>query len=293
MKLRVPLALLAVLLLLMPSAVETTKAAAPVNLNPTNYTMVGISGSQTLQLNITAWPPGPCMFTAELGFLNNAGDPIGKQLTISISPGQTASLQLAGSSVTSGATERAEVVPYAVPTVGTETSCSVSSSLELIDSLGLTIAVLPGSVAWPPVPPFGSTGLAPTEALRLNVVAPPGFQCDATLSFDDGNGNALGTSMGVKLDTAGESASLDYVAPLGTPRTVVHPVVTVLAGSTEGCLGSSEVYSTITGGTIYFWPPNPCSPAATTFITINEPLSSPSLLLGQEFLPEQANRLLG
>lgn len=102
----------------------------------TNFTMVGITRGQSLQLNLVAWPPNPaypptpiCM--AELGFQGSDGKPLGTTKTVTLATGESASLTLNGDSFVKPR-ERVEVLPTVV-TEGTYPPTHCFASVEVID----------------------------------------------------------------------------------------------------------------------------------------------------------------
>jgi len=230
---------------------------------PTNFPMVGITGAQTLQLNLVAFPPDPCL-TVQLGFQNRNGVAVGPSLTVSLQAGQSMSLALNGSSLV-GADQRVELLPTVTGFDGAATGASCVASVEVIDNAnGVTTVQAPGADGFPPNPIFGMLGVTSVQTVRLNVVAFPPNPCIGTISWGDGNGNAIGTSLAVQL-AGGQATHLDL--PGGGAfgqRADVRPVVTVTGGA---CIASAEVYNKITKATraVYF-PPTPCGPSSASCV---------------------------
>ncbi len=224
------------------------------------FPMIGITSGQTLQLNLVAFPDGPC--SALLGFLNSNGSPIVPTQQVYLTEGQVASFTLNGNSVISSAGQRVEVLPQvAVAQVSVPSTCLANASAEVFDNLlGLTSVAVPGAVGFPPNPAFGTLGVTLFETARLNVVAVPFYlPCVGTLSFADKYGNQLGNSLNVNL-SPGQATFLDLpgstvVTGLGQ-RAEVHPIVT-LSSSPAGnaCLASTEIYLNATGSTIVYLSP--------------------------------------
>jgi hypothetical protein len=113
--------------------------AAGYRLSP-NFGMIGVTELQTVQLNVVAYPPDPCV--GELSFLNAQGVQVGKTLNVQLAPGQAATLDLPGSTLVTKLGQRAEVQPVATAPNG---GC-VAPTEVYINGLGAT------SVYFPPDP---------------------------------------------------------------------------------------------------------------------------------------------
>ena len=241
---------------------NVTLAQAPPG--PTSFPMVGITGAQTLRLNMVAYPPDPCS-SVQLGFQNRNGVAVGpKGTTPTLQPGQSVSLDLNGGSLVA-ADQRVELLPTVTGIDGAATGASCIASVEVIaNANGVTTVLAPGAVGFPPVPVFGMLGVTSLQTVRLNVVAFPPDPCIGTISWGDKNGTPIGTSLPVQL-SAGEATHLDLPGggPLGQ-RAEVRPVVTVTGGA---CIASAEVYSKTTGATrAVYYPPSPCSPTSASCV---------------------------
>lgn len=228
----------------------------------TNFPMVGIARGQSLVLNLVAFPPSPCM--AQLGFQNSSGSPVGPNETVTLAPGQSASLALNGNSLTTTIGQRVEVLPTVALSAAAANACVATA--EVIDNLlGVTMVLVPGAVSFPPSPAFGMLGVTVLQTVRLNVVAYPPSPCIGQISFADKNGNQLGTPMPVDL-TPGQSTFLDLpgntlVNGLGQ-RAEVNPVVTLSPVAASACIASAEVYDNGVGVTAVLFPPAPCAPSS-------------------------------
>jgi hypothetical protein len=230
---------------------------AQVPPGPTSFPMVGITGAQTMQLNLVAFPPNPCS-PVTLGFQNRNGVAVGpSETTPTLQPGQSVSLALNGNTLV-GADQRVELLPTVTGLDGAATGASCVASVEVVDNAnGVTTVVAPGVVGFPPAPVFGMLGVTSFQTVRLNVVAFPPDPCIGTISWGDKNGTPIGTSLAVQL-SPGDATHLDLPGggALGQ-RAEVRSVVTVNGGA---CIASVEVYSKTNGETraVYF-PPTPCS----------------------------------
>jgi hypothetical protein len=124
----------------------------------TNFAMMGITNAQTLQLNLVAFPPSPCI--ANLGFQDSNGNPIGPSMSaVTLAPGQSTSLSLSGLSLTKVLGQRVEVQPMITPGSTAPLSSSCVATAEVVeDLLENTSAFLP-AVQYPPSPTFGMIGL--------------------------------------------------------------------------------------------------------------------------------------
>jgi hypothetical protein len=228
---------------------------------PTSFPMVGITGAQTLQLNLVAFPPDPCL-TVTLGFQNRNGVAVGPSQSVSLQAGQSVSIALNGGSLV-GTDERVELLPTVTGSDGAATGAGCIASVEVVNNAsGVTAVVVPGAFGFPPNPAFGVLGVTSFQTVRLNVVAYPPDPCAGTLSWVDMNGTPIGTSLAVQL-AAGTATHLDLPGggALGL-RAEVRPVVTVVSGA---CVASAEVYNNQTKATraVYF-PPTPCSTPSRT-----------------------------
>lgn len=246
---------LAVLLLFTVVELAGAQTGAPQQ-GAINFTMIGITKGQTLQLNLVAYPPQPCI--AQLGFQDSNGNVVGPTSSVSLNPGQSASVSVNGNALVKGAGQRAEVLPV-VTSESTYPSTGCIASAEVIDNLlGITSVGIPGSVGYPPQPIYGILGATPLQTVRLNVVAYPPVPCVGELSFADANGNATGKILEVNL-APGHATFLDFTPSGGlTTRTELRPVVTEAAGGAPGaCRASVEVYVNGAGVTQAYYPPNP------------------------------------
>ncbi len=236
---------------------------AQVPPGPTSFPMVGITGAQTLQLNLVAYPPDPCN-TVKLGFQNRNGVAVGPSKTVTLQPGQSASLALNGSSLVA-ADQRVELLPTVTGMDGAATGAACVASVEVINNAkSVTTVLAPGAVGFPPDPVFGMLGVTSLQTVRLNVVAFPPSPCVGMISWGDKNGTQIGTSLAVQL-SVGEATHLDLPGggALGQ-RAEVRPVVVVNGGA---CIASAEVYSNKTRATrAVYYPPSPCTPSSTTCV---------------------------
>src|ERR1700733_6869929 len=145
---------------------NVTLAQAPPATGPTVFPMVGITGVQTLQLNLVAYPPVPCNMVT-LGFQNRNGVAVGPSQMVSLQAAQSVSIALDGSSLV-GADQRVELHPTVTGFDGAATGASCVASVEVIDNATGAMRVLaPGAVGYPPQPVFGMLGLTSFQTVRL------------------------------------------------------------------------------------------------------------------------------
>lgn len=232
--------------------------------NPlTNLSMIGVTRAQTLQLNLYAFPPNPC--SATLGFQDSNGNPVGTTQSVSLQAGQSASLAIKGTALTTVKNQLVEVLPTIVVN-GSQNSC-VASAEVFTNSSGVTNVLVPGAVSFPPSPAFGQLGVTSVQTVRLNVVAFPPNPCDGTLSFVNSAGVVVGTTLNVQL-APGQAAALNVPGSLvvtkSGQRAELHPVVSVGDGS---CVASVEVFANSTEIQAAFYPPTPCAPSSTSCTT--------------------------
>ncbi len=223
------------------------------------FPTLGVTGLQTMRLNVVAVPPSPCV--AILGFSDSNGAPVGGTLSVNLNTGQSASLDIAGNTLVRGLGQRVQVRPTITPNEregGGADTCAATT--EVFDTLtGVDRVLVNGlpAVQVPPSPAFGMLGLGLFQTARLNVVATPPNPCVGTLSFADAAGNPVGSFTRVGL-AAGQAGSLDLngnglVRGLGQ-RVEVRPVFTPEGGS---CQVSAEVFEQITGSTLVQDNPGP------------------------------------
>jgi hypothetical protein len=248
-----------------------TAQAPPAN--ATNFPMIGITRGQTLQLNVVAFPTGPCY--AQLGFQDSNGNPAGTTTSVTLQPGQSASLAINGNSLTNSLGQRVEVLPTVVPVAGIVSSCGASA--EVFDNLlGITSVLVPGAVGYPSNPDLGMLGVTVLQTVRVNVVAYPVDPCVGQVSFLNNSGELIGNSLMTVNLNPGQATFLELpgsamVAKLGQ-RAEVQPVMTpsVTLGSSSGepnaCVVSAEVYVNGLGTTSAYFPTDPCGPSSTSCI---------------------------
>jgi hypothetical protein len=240
-----------------------TTANVTLAQGPTSFPMVGITGAQTLRLNLVAFPPSPCL-TVQLGFQNRNGVAVGPSQTVSLQQGQSVPVDLNGASLVA-ADQRVELLPTVIGFDGALTGAGCVASVEIIDNAnGVTTVLAAGAVGLPSEPVFGMLGVTSAQTVRLNVVAFPPTPCIGTISWVDKNGAPIGTSLAVQLSPS-DATHLDLPGggALGQ-RAEVRPVVTVAGGA---CIASAEVYNNTTGKTktVYF-PPVPCSQSSLSCV---------------------------
>jgi len=218
---------------------------------PINFGMLGITRRQTLNLNVVAVPPSPCV--ARLGFQDSSGKPVGSTLAVTLDAGQSASLALKADSLASEFIDRVELLPTVAAAWLTESPNYCAATAEVIDNdSGATVALVIGASSWPAQPFFGMAGVTLLQTVRLNVVAFPPNPCIAQISFADKGGNPIGEPMAVDL-MPGQATFLDLhgrnlVKGLGQ-RAEIRPIITLAAGVPSACIGSGEVYNDLSGRT--------------------------------------------
>ena len=114
-------------------APAVAQTANPVAINATNFAMIGITRGQTLQINVVAYPPDPCI--GQLSFVNTAGIQVGNAIPVQLAPGQAVSLDLPGSTVVTKLGQREEVRPVVTSSSGV----CVASTEVYASGLGITV----------------------------------------------------------------------------------------------------------------------------------------------------------
>jgi hypothetical protein len=223
--------------------------------------ILGVTMLQTLRLNVVLPPSRSASCDALLLFADANGDPVGRSLTVSLSAGQAAFLDLAGSTLVRGLGQRAEVRAIVSPIDDAGASADgCLATAEVYDAAtgaDRVLAVGVPAVQLPPNPIIGMVGLGLFQTARLNVLAVPPNPCLGDLGFADSAGNPVGASQRVSLNS-GQAAFLDLngntlVRRLGQ-RAEVRPVFTPAGGT---CQVSAQVYEQVTGSTLVQTNPGP------------------------------------
>jgi hypothetical protein len=226
------------------------------------YNPLHVTPTQTIRLTVIDGPVpvGPGVpVEAQLGFQNTQGAMVGPSQVVTLNPGETASLDLEGSSLISSG--RIQVVPVVTSLPGTPLG-ALQGSMEIYTSPnGIGSVFVPGIPVPPSSPVSGSPsflpqGVAEGQSILINVLAPPDSPCLAELSFTDSNGNPIGPSQQVNL-TPGMATSLSWnpIKYTQSGRQEYVPQITPINGSNasgapavaSACLGSVEVYLTKAG----------------------------------------------
>jgi hypothetical protein len=245
-------------------------AAQVLPTGTTYFPMIGITAGQTLQINLVAYPPDPCI--AQMGFLNN-GTLVGQVSNVTLQPGQSASLTIEGNSLLSTFGQRVELMPQVLVNPNSPSVCHATAEV-FGDLIGGTTVLAVGAPGHPSNPGFGLSHVMVFQTARLNIAAFPPDPCNATISFVDGNGSLIGNSLKNVQLASGQAAFLDLrgltlLGGLGR-RASVRPVVTLnsaapgTAATANVCAVSAEIYDNFDGATDVFFPPDPCNPAAGT-----------------------------
>ena len=96
---------------------------------------VTVTFGQTARLTVTAHPPDSC--TAQIGFLDNGGKPVGPSFHVSLQPGQTTTLDLPSSAVVKEAGQRVVIQAQVAPDQGIPASaCEAHIALNEAKSSG-------------------------------------------------------------------------------------------------------------------------------------------------------------
>jgi hypothetical protein len=249
-----------------PTGLCTTNGTMAFNLDFIGYTIpipyVGGALGQGVRLTVVAGPaivPPGVPVEANLGFVDLNGNPIGPTAQVSLSPGQTQSLEFNADTLVQQLGQRVEVRPVVTQTATNPSSSLLQASVEVFDLLtgfGTLLSPAPATESLSALPGFVPQGLAGGQTMRLNVVAFPPGPCNVELSFADKNGAPLGGSMAVNLNP-GTATSLDLNADsLGLrlgQHIEVQPIVSSAPSASvpiaSTCQGSVEVFDHLTGRT--------------------------------------------
>lgn len=110
---------------------------ASIGPEPHTFGLLGLTLFETLRLNVVAYPPSPCV--AQLSFVDINGNPIGTTISVNLSNGEAASLDLNGNSLVMRFGQRAEVQP--VVTLNPLVASACQASAEIVDQFsGRTLA---------------------------------------------------------------------------------------------------------------------------------------------------------
>jgi len=118
-------------------------AALPAWAANPQFGMVGLAASQTLRLNVVAFPPDPC--NAQIGFLNSNGAVPQPQpgKTVTLGPGEAAFLDLSAVALGVQFGQRAELQPVVTLLAAPNGFSACQASAEVFDSFsGRTWAIL-------------------------------------------------------------------------------------------------------------------------------------------------------
>jgi hypothetical protein len=208
---------------------------------------------QTLRVSVAA-PAVPAgvptggPVQAVLGFVNSSGEPIGPSSTVSLNPGQVASLDLNGSTLAALTEIRPVVTSVAVPGAAPGIpQGALQASAEVFDTLtGFGSVLVRGKGNFVSAAPLVPQGVAYGQIMRTTAAARSDTPCSATLRFADSNGAQVGPTATVNL-SPGQSTSLDFSADSLTGRVghriEVQPQVGLSAAGAPGpvCEAAVEV----------------------------------------------------
>ena len=212
--------------------------------------------SLTLDRRVPLQPGTPVQ--AVVGFTDLNGNSIGQPSTVSLIPGQAASVDLDANTVIGAAGGSRDVIVTVSAPPGAFLP-PVQVTAEVFDRItGFGRVLASNSGVFRPNPIFGPQGLAGGQTMRVIAVASPASTCAATISFADSNGVPIGRSLQVNLPP-GHGMSLDLDAAtlkLGLGQRIqVQPILTLRSPVTAGppiassCVASSEVFDIVTGRT--------------------------------------------
>jgi hypothetical protein len=226
-----------------------------------NLTPVGVTKVHTIRLTVegpVAVPPGVPV-EAVLGFANEQGGAVGPTSSVTVAPGQTATLDLDVSTViSSGRTELRPVVT-APPAGPPGTGGALQASFEVFETAnGVGSVFGRGVTTIHAAPVFVPQGVPYGQNIRITALAPPDSACVALLSFEDSNGNPVGPTRNVNLQP-GNMTSLDFnansLSGQAGQRVEIQPFVTLhntaggATGPASACEAAVEVYDQHTGQT--------------------------------------------
>jgi hypothetical protein len=251
------------LVMIIPGVVARAQSLPP---SFTDFPMMGVGQFQTLRVNVTNLEPYGC--DAVISVYDSNGNQAGSNVNVGSMGGGSGAGKVAMQDFHFTTKFRGEFRPVVTLTPGTASVCYTTA--EIYDNFTESSLVFlqgqqpPGPPQQPPGPPSfpGTVGVNLFQTVRLNVVAHPPQPCYGVLSFADVNGNPIGGTSTVSLNS-GQAAYLDLpgntvVTGFGQ-RAEVQPIFTPAVGSAPGqCSISVEVYNNFTGWTnVILVPPGP------------------------------------
>lgn len=201
---------------------------------------------------------------AMVGFIDIDGNPLGQTTTVPLVAGHVSSVDLNSAAFVTELGRHVDVIPVVSAPEG-QLLPAVQMTVEVFDRLtgyGAVLTSVNGLA--PPPATLAPQGLAAGQTMRLtatawppNPIYPP-EPCNATLSFVNSEGVAIGPSVSVNL-SPGQSQSLDLKSAalnvtLGHPMLVqpvvtLQPVIGAAVAAGPACMVSSDVFDTIAGRT--------------------------------------------
>jgi hypothetical protein len=216
-------------------------------------------------------PPGVPV-ELDLGFLDIDGNAIGPNSTVTLSAGQTATLDLEVGAFVQRPGQRIlvrPVVSVANPTAVqgsvafAPSAVSLQEVTQVFDKVtSFETVLVPDTPGFSRDPIFEFQGLAGGQTIQLIVSAAfPQTPCNVNLGFDNESGNPVAPGKQVNLEP-GQSASLELRAEsLGLqggqqmelqPFVIPAPSITAGPPIRSACQASAEVFDTLTGRTMTY-----------------------------------------
>lgn len=204
-------------------------------------------------------PPPGTPVEAIVGFVNQAGISIGQPVTVPLVAGQVSPPAVLKSSLVVNALgQHAEIVPVVTAPPG-QSLPPLQLTAEILDRVtgfGSMLTTTTGLA--PPPATLAPQGLAFGQIMRLTAAAFPTDPCDATLSFANSEGTAVGPSLTVNL-SPGQSHSLDLTSAalkltpghsiVIQPIVALQPIIGTTVVSPPACMLSTDVFDVVLGRT--------------------------------------------
>ena len=215
-----------------------------------------IRASLTVAGPVTPLPGTPV--EANIGFIDVNGNPIGQFPSSSIVPGEVTSFELAAGTSPVALGQHTAVIPVVSAPAG-QMLPPLQLTVEVLDRLTGFGSVLTTSTGLSPPPAsLAPQGLAAGQIMRLTATAFPPNPCDATLSFANNQGVAVGPSLTVTL-SPGQSQSVDLTSAmlnvaLGKsvevqPMVALQQPIGAAAVAGSACMVASDVFDPALGRT--------------------------------------------
>ena len=187
----------------------------PAPIDVVNLAPYGVLSIHTIRLTVVEGPvpvPPGVPVEVSLGFAGPEDHSVGPTQTVTLSPAQTASLDLDVSTVLSSG--RLELRPVVTIPAGAPAGGTIEASVEVFDTAnGIGSVFGRGFHSITSAPVFVPQGVPYGQNIRIIALAPTDSPCDALLSFADLNGNPVGPTKNANLQPGNYDAGFQCEFP--------------------------------------------------------------------------------